>query len=57
MAMNCNGRTERNTHCGEILYKCPKCGTIGCRSAKCTNAKFADMGKCSLCGASGTDKW
>jgi len=46
----CNGHT-----CMSTLYKCKKCGNVGCdqgQYGKCSNQAF-QFGICSKCGANG----
>ena len=41
--------------CGSLVYKCKKCGSVGCdqlSDGKCTNQNFTS-GKCMSCGAVG----
>lgn len=49
---NCPGR-RNNIQCGMTLYRCKKCGNVGCAQAqrgKCTNQAFASS-KCLRCGS------
>ena len=51
---NCNGNAA-GSHCGGILKKCSKCGTVGCNNVrngqKCTNNITKDSGgACKNCG-------
>jgi len=50
--MSCQGK-KHNSRCGNTVYKCNKCGTVGCSNNGCTNQNF-DNGRCMKCG--GTDK-
>ena len=48
------GRRE-NHSCMSQLYRCKKCGNVGCdqiQDGKCSNQGFK-FGKCLRCGASG----
>ncbi len=53
---SCPGkRTNRNTGCLSALYRCKKCGHVGCdqtTSGVCSNQAFR-LGKCLKCGATG----
>ena len=41
------------TACGGTLYKCEKCGAVGCAKEGCPNQKFRDgAGSCKICGSS-----
>jgi len=56
---SCYGRrrlTVGDTLCAGPLYRCTKCGHVGCEKPKvgdCTNQTFA-VGRCLRCGANGT---
>jgi hypothetical protein len=50
----CDGTREKH-RCASTLYRCKKCGIVGCaqgRQGACTSQAFA-AGKCVKCGASG----
>jgi len=44
---NCAGKADVS-HCGGVLYKCPKCGPSGCKNClngkNCTNNITKDAG-------------
>lgn len=48
----CPGKNKRNTTCNGLLYRCKKCGGVGCDRGgdECTNQGFKS-GKCKKCGA------
>jgi hypothetical protein len=51
---SCPGKRDNHT-CSSILYRCKKCGNVGCDQGtmgKCTNQGF-QSGKCLKCGAIG----
>ncbi len=52
--MTCGGQKPTG-NCHSIIYKCTKCGAVGCKTKGCTNQKF-DAGKCLCCGSYGTTK-
>ena len=55
--MNCAGKAGNHQgHCGKILYKCGKCGKVGCWDKTCSNDNFGNSGRCALCGAVGQAK-
>ena len=52
---NCSGKADES-HCGGTLYKCPKCGLVGCKNRRngknCTNNITKDSGgTCRKCGS------
>ena len=52
---NCTGKAA-GSHCGGILYKCPKCGLAGCKNRRngenCSNNITKDSGgTCRNCGS------
>jgi len=50
----CTGKKDAHT-CGCLLFKCKKCGNVGCdqgQDDKCSNQAFKG-GKCVRCGAIG----
>jgi hypothetical protein len=51
---SCPGRrTKNNSSCNKTLYRCKKCGNVGCdysNFGECTNQGF-QSGKCLKCGA------
>ncbi len=57
----CKGKRLENPHgyCGGTLYKCGKCGSVGCGTTVCgkgcSNNGF-NAGMCQKCGASGQAK-
>jgi len=51
---SCPGKRDNHT-CNSTLYRCKKCGNVGCdqsQPGKCTNQGFRS-GKCLKCGTSG----
>lgn len=51
---SCPGKRDKHT-CGRTLYRCKKCGNVGCdqvQVGKCTNQAFSGS-KCLKCGKSG----
>ncbi len=47
----CQGkRGDRGLACFNALYRCLKCGNIGCEQPDCTRKGF-DSGKCIHCGS------
>jgi hypothetical protein len=51
---SCPGKRDNHT-CNSTLYRCKKCGNVGCdqsQPGKCTNQGFR-LGKCLKCGTSG----
>lgn len=52
--MTCGGMKDNGKNkCNSIVYRCSKCGTVGCKTQGCTNQKF-NFGKCVVCGNYGT---
>jgi len=52
---NCSGKAD-DSHCGGVLYKCPKCGLAGCKNRRngknCSNNITKDSGgTCRNCGS------
>lgn len=48
-------RIKTKSSCNSTLYRCKKCGNVGCEqgdSTPCTNQAFR-YGKCLKCGATG----
>ena len=48
-------RKKNNSNCTSTLYRCKKCGNIGCEQNQpfdCSNQGFK-AGKCLKCGVSG----
>ena len=46
------GTPSGTTKCGMMLYRCKKCGAVGCEQGtegKCSNQTFKS-GKCLKCG-------
>ena len=43
--------TGNNYTCNSTLYKCQKCGSVGCSSPSCTNRSFK-LDECMRCGSS-----
>jgi len=46
---------SNNSYCGATVYKCTKCGAVGCSKPGCSNQKFSG-GRCLSCGSNGTSK-
>lgn len=36
-------------HAGSV-FRCSKCGAVGCREERCTNHNFTGSGRCNRCG-------
>lgn len=57
---SCPGkRSTRGGACGSTLYRCKKCGNVGCEKGRideCSNQGFR-AGKCLKCGASGQKEY
>jgi len=55
--VNCNGTKKDSkgykSRCGAILYRCSKCGAVGCKTTGCENQRF-NGGQCSKCGYVGS---
>lgn len=51
--MTCHGTKKNNSSCTGSLYKCKKCGSVGCSNQDCSNYNFHN-GSCMKCGS--TDK-
>ncbi len=51
--MSCQGKTRegKGSIQGQGVYKCKRCGTVGCDSNGCTNRNFW-AGECLKCGRS-----
>lgn len=48
----CPGKKPDGRSCGTTLYRCKKCGNVGCAQNKdCSNLAFKDGSKCTKCGA------
>jgi len=59
MPSTCQGKAA-GSHCGGILYKCEKCGLVGCKNNRngqnCSNNITRDSGgMCKNCG--GVLRW
>lgn len=50
--MSCQGK-KNNSTCYGTVYKCKKCGSVGCGNQGCRNQNF-EYGRCMKCGS--TDK-
>ena len=50
MASACRGRDKGGSQCQATLYRCAKCGNVGCTKAGCSNQGFRD-GNCVKCGS------
>lgn len=53
---NCSGKRKNDQTCNSSLYKCKKCGNVGCAknsTAECSNQAFLESGKCLKCSTSG----
>jgi len=54
--MICNGKTfERQLKCGNPLYRCKKCGSLGCGNKDCPN-QISENGHCKKCGNWGMER-
>ncbi len=52
---SCPGKKSNNQTCYQSLYRCKKCGNVGCdrnNIGECPNQAF-NCGKCMRCGANG----
>ena len=58
MGMSCKGRivppgggSSSGHYCGLTLYKCEKCGNVGCKNRKCPNyVGDSSTSRCGKCG-------
>lgn len=50
MTMCPGKRNGRNGTCVGIVFRCDKCGNVGCDKSDCSNQGFAPF-KCLKCGA------
>ena len=48
---NCQGQKGGGRHLG-LLYKCPKCGSVGCNASGCSGQNF-QSNRCMKCGRVG----
>lgn len=48
----CQGNKGGTRHNGGLVYRCPKCGSIGCTASGCTNQNFQSS-RCMKCGKVG----
>lgn len=51
----CPGKKKNGSKCMNQLYRCKKCGNVGCdrpSDGECSNQGFK-VGKCLKCGATG----
>jgi hypothetical protein len=48
----CPGKKKNGFGCQSGVYKCKKCGSVGCDNRDCGNRTF-DGGKCLKCGQYG----
>lgn len=53
----CPGRLNNQSasHAGQV-FRCTKCGAVGCRDERCSNYNLSSSGKCMRCGAYSTCK-
>lgn len=52
----CPGRRKDNKKCNSVLYRCKKCGNVGCKQSRpgeCSNQGFTLSGQCLKCGTYG----
>jgi hypothetical protein len=51
--MRCSGRKDGGTCCTSTVYKCKKCGSVGCAygNTNCSNKNFDVIGQCLKCGS------
>lgn len=52
----CQGRQKTRNLCGMSLFRCKKCGSVGCKQPgdhQCTNQAFTGTGRCYKCGSMG----
>lgn len=50
--MACQGRKGSGSH-GGLVYRCTKCGSVGCVDSGCTNRNF-NGSRCMKCGKVGS---
>ena len=56
MSSACHGSVPNKSNiCGSLVFRCTKCGAVGCTKNGCSNQKFKD-GQCMSCGSHGTKK-
>lgn len=49
---SCEGKRENGTRCGAVIYRCKKCGSVGCCTEGCTNQAFKSGSQiCHQCGS------
>ena len=56
MALCPGKRAKKVGSCGSILFRCKKCGNVGCQQAQggdCSNQGFSASSKCLRCGILG----
>jgi len=46
------GQASKQGTCSSVLYKCKKCGDVGCKQNACPNCTFTNN-KCAKCGTAG----
>lgn len=51
--MRCSGMRKGSFRCLDTLYKCKKCGSVGCgvNNDDCLNKTFDKVGRCLKCGS------
>jgi len=48
----CQGQKTNNQPCGGSVYRCKRCGNVGCGHKECRNYAFEQgSGKCIKCGS------
>lgn len=56
MSSVCHGKVpNKSMICAGLVFKCTKCGAVGCKTKDCSNQKF-NNGQCVVCGSYGTTK-
>jgi len=51
----CTGTKSDGSPCGQVLFECPDCGSVGCYPSygNCTNSLQNNDGVCKTCGSIG----
>lgn len=48
----CPGTNDKGNFCGDTVYRCKECQSVGCRRSGCPNENFEGGGRCKSCGKS-----
>ena len=57
MIKKCTGQRRQGRSavpCNSLVYRCEKCGAVGCRNNDCSSQNFKPDGKCMECNATMT---